>query len=233
MVGTPRELLERALPALDRAAGSKRATELSEADVIAALAETAGTPNAPLTLKHWPAIGPLDLVLDDEIGIELQWCISGDGLAGCAWDIAKLAAAIAEHRLSSGWIVGAAPSWHWETRRRGVELFRPHIYVNDDLVEDYEDWWRLWCNEVMSRPTHLPRSFALVETGELAGARIGRVPFTFRFARVEVRASTWNPYVCPHHWRDRLCLPRPWDPEGTGEIVTPRQSERLLAHWAS
>ncbi len=54
----------------------------------------------PLTLKHWPAIGPLDLVLDGEIGIELQWCISGDGLAGCAWDIAKLAAAIAEHRLS-------------------------------------------------------------------------------------------------------------------------------------
>ena len=229
----PGELLERALPALDRAASAKRATELSEADVLAALAQGAGTASVPLTLKHWPAIGPLDLVLDGDIGIELQWCISGDGLAGSAWDIAKLAATIAEHKLAAGWIIGAAPSWHWETRRRGVELYREQAYTSDDLVEDYEDWWRLWCNEVMSRPTHLPRSFAVVEAGELAGARIGRVPFTFRFARVELRASVWNPYVCPHHWRDRRCLPRPWDPEGTGEIVTPRDSERLLAQWSA
>lgn len=232
MQGSPRELLEHALPALDRAATDRRATALTEADLQAALAELGGIAAVPLTLKHWPAVGPIDVVLENDVGIELQWCISGDALAGCAWDIAKLAAAIAEHRLSAGWIIAAAPTWHWQTRRPGVELFREHAYMGEELVEDYEDWWRLWCNEVMSRPTHLPRSFALVEPGEIV-ARIGRVPFTFRFVRVMVRVSTWDPHVCPHHWRDRLCLPQPWDPDGTGEIVAPRESERLLAHWAS
>ena len=233
MQETPRNLLERAIPALDRTAAEKRATELTEADLQVALAQLGGTAAVPLTLKHWPATGPVDLVFEDGIGVELQWCISGDSLAGCAWDIAKLACAIAERKLSDGWIIAAAPTWHWQTRRPGVELFREHAYLGEELVEDYEDWWRLWCNEVMSRPTHMPRAFALLDAGELADVRIGRVPFTFRFARVAVRAGTWVPHVCPHHWRDRLCLPRPWDPDGTGEIVASRESERLLAHWSS
>ena len=232
MQGTPRELIEQALPVLDRAAGSKRATELTEADLQGVLADLGGAAEVSLSLKHWPAVGPTDVVLEDGTGIEIQWCISGDTLAGCAWDIAKLAAAIAEHKLNDGWIIAVAPTWHWQTRRPGVELFRECDYQCEELIEDYEDWWRLWCNEVMSRPTHLPRSFALADPGEIADARIGRVPFTIRYARVVARASTWTPYVCPHHWRDRRCLPRPWDPDGTGEIVAPRESERLLAHWS-
>lgn len=227
-------LLEGALPALEQAAAAKRATELTEADFQAALASVAGEPSVAMTLKHWPEIGPFDLVLDEFAGIELQWCISGDGLSGCAWDIAKLASAIAEHKLTYGWILAAAPSWHWQTRRPGVELFRERDYLAEDLVEDYEDWWRLWCNEVPSRPTHLPRAFALTDPGSFS-ARLGRVPFEFRFARVEVRGSTWSPYVCPHRWRDRLCLPRPWDPSGSGALVATRlrgiSSEDETSRW--
>ena len=233
MDGSPRELLERGLPALERAATEKRATELTEADLRAALATVAGEPAVEFTLRHWPQAGPIDLVVDHYVGFELQWCISGDGLSGCAWDIAKLATAIAEHKLSEGWVIAAAPSWHWLTRRPGVELFRPHIYVGVDLVEDYEDWWRLWCNEVTARPTHLPQSFALADPGSVS-ARIGRVPFEFRFVRVEVRGSTWVPHVCPHRWRDRLCLPRPWDPSGSGELAATRlrQPDRELSREA-
>jgi hypothetical protein len=217
--GSPRELLEAALPGLERIAEAKRATELDEHDLQEALEAVSGASSVALPLKHWPQVGPFDLVVNERVGLELQWCQSGDGLAGCAWDIAKLATAIAERKLSEGWLIAAAPAWHWDTRRPGVELFRVHTYVGDDLVEDYEDWWRLWCNEITTRPIHLPQSFALAEPGSLS-ARLGRVPFIFRFVRIDVLKPTWHAYVCPHRWRDRLCLPRPWDRDGSGGVVT-------------
>jgi hypothetical protein len=216
--GSPRELLEAALPALERVAETKRATSLDEHDLYDALAATAHASSVGIPLKHWPAADPIDLVLDEEVGVELQWCQSGDALAGCAWDIAKLATATAERKLSDGWIIAAAPAWHWDTRRPGVELFREHTYVGDELVEDYEDWFRLWCNELTTRPTHLPQSFSVSEPDSVS-TRLGRVPFIFRFARIKVLKPTWNAYVCPHRWRDRLCLPRPWDPDGSGGVA--------------
>jgi hypothetical protein len=215
--GSPRELLEAALPVLERAAEEKRATALEEHDLQEALEQASDSASSEIELKHCPEAGPVDLVLADETGVELQWCQSGDGLAALAWDIAKLATAIAERKLKDGWVVAAAPAWHWDTHRPGVELFREHTYNGDELVEDYEDWWRLWCNEVTTRPRHIPQSFAVTEPDSL-GARLGRVPFVFRWMRVRVLKPTWHAYVCPHRWRDRLCLPRPWDPDGSGGV---------------
>jgi hypothetical protein len=230
--GSPRELLEAALPELERAAQAKRVTALEEHDLQQALEATCGASSAAIPLKHWPQVAPLDLVIDARVGIELQWCQSGDGLAGCAWDIAKLATASAERKIAEAWLIAAAPAWHWDSRRPGVELLRrEHAYVGDELVEDYEDWWRLWCNEITSRPTHLPQSFAVTEPGSLS-ARIGRVPFIFRFARIEVRKPTWNPHLCPHRWRDRICLPRPWDLDGSGGVgAQPVASAQARRHY--
>jgi hypothetical protein len=217
VVGSPRELLEAALPLLDRLAEDKRATALEEHDLQEALEQAAGAGSAVIALKHWPEVGPFDVVIDDRIAIELQFCQSGDGLAGIAWDIAKLATARDERTIEAGGIIAAAPSWHWQSRRPGVELIAEHKYVGDELVEDYEGSWRLWCNEITTRPTHLPQSFAVTDPDSIA-TRLGRVPFVFRFARVEVLKPTWHAYVCPHRWRDRMCLPRPWDPDGSGGV---------------
>jgi hypothetical protein len=217
VVGTPRELLEATLAEFARQAEQKGATALGEHDLQLALETVSGAGSVELQLKHWPEVGPLDLLIDGTTGVELQFCQSGDALAGIAWDIAKLATARAERRIEDGWIIAGAPTWHWQTRRPGVELIRERVYVGDELVEDYEDWWRLWCNEVTTRPRHLPQSFA-VSTPDSVDARLGRVPFHFRFARVEVLRPTWRAHVCPHRWRDRMCLPRPWDPDGSGGV---------------
>ncbi len=217
MVGSPLELLEAAVPGLERAAQEKRATALGEHDLQEALEQAAGAASARIELKHWPEVGPFDLLIDGRIAVELQFCQSGDGLAAIAWDVAKLACARAERKIEDGWIIAAAPSWHWDTRRPGVELISQHTYDGDELIEDYEDHWRLWCNEITSRPKHLPQTFAITEPGTLS-ARLGRVPFVFRFARIEVLKPTWHPYVCPHRWRGRMCLPRPWDPDGSGGV---------------
>jgi hypothetical protein len=231
VAGSPRELLQSALPALERVASAKRATELEEHDLQEALEAASGGSSLELTLRHWPQVGPIDLVLD-HFAYELQWCQSGDVLAGCAWDIAKLATAIAERKVSEGWIIAAAPAWHWDTRRPGVQLFREQTYFAEELIEDYEDWWRLWCNEITTRPTHLPLSFAVSEPDKIS-VRLGRVPFELRFARVEVLKLSWNPYVCPHRWRDRPCLPRPWDPDGSGGLATGGVPEpgSALSRW--
>jgi hypothetical protein len=215
--GSPRELLEAALPELDRVAGEKGVSALDEHDLQQALASADNAAPGEIRLKHWPQASPIDLVID-EVGLELHLCQSGDGLATCAWDIAKLATVTAERKLADSWIIAGAPAWHWDTRRPGVELFREHTYVGDELVEAYETWWRLWCNELTTRPTHLPQSFAVSAPDSLA-TRLGRVPFIFRFARITVLKPTWNAYVCPHRWRDRFCLPRPWDPDGSGGVV--------------
>jgi hypothetical protein len=216
--GQPREALEAALPALERAASEKPVTTMVEHDFQVALEESTGASSVSIELKHWPEVGPLDLVLDGDIGLELQWCQRGDTLAGCAWDIAKLACAVGERKIAQGWIVAAAPTWHWRGHRPGVDLFKPRTYVGDDLVVEYESAWRLWCNNVPTRPTHLPFSFAVTDA-DVISARLSRVPFDIRFARVEVRKHTWQVHVCPHRWRDRYCLPRPWDPEGLGGLA--------------
>lgn len=232
MAGSPRELLENALPALERVAAEKRATALEEHDLQEALEAVSGAGSAELTLRHWPEVGPLDLLIGHD-AYELQWCQSGDVLAGCSWDIAKLATAIAERKITEGWIIAAAPTWHWQSRRPGVGLFREQTYFAEELIEDYEDWWRLWCNEVTSRPTHLPLSFAVTDPDSIS-VRLGRVPFEIRFACVEVLKLTWNPYVCPHRWRDRPCLPRAWDPDGLGRTAAGGVSDAggALSRWA-
>jgi hypothetical protein len=199
-------------------AEEKRATALVEQDLQEALESTTNAGSAQIELRHWPEVEPLDLLLDGDVAVELQWCQSGDDLAGCAWDIAKLACAVGERKVAEGWIVAGAPSWHWDTHRPGVELFTPRVYLGDDLVADYEDWWRLWCNEITTRPTHLPLSFAVADADQV-DARLGRVPFVLRIARVDVLKHTWNPYICPHRWHHRQCLPRPWDLDGTGGVA--------------
>jgi len=206
------------LPALERMASQKPATTLVEHDFQLALEEATGASSAAIALKHWPEAGPLDLVLDGDVAIELQWCQSGDTLANCSWDIAKLACAVGERKVADGWLVAAAPSWHWNGRRPGVGLFKPRVYAGDDLIAEFEGTWRLWCNNIQTRPTHLPESFAVTDPGSVT-TRLGRVPFEIRFARVEVVKHTWQVHVCPHRWQDRLCLPRPWDPDGFGGLV--------------
>jgi hypothetical protein len=216
--GSARDALEAALPALELAASEKPATTMVEQDLQHALEAATGASSADLDLRHWPEVGPLELVLDGNVALELQWCQSGDTLANCAWDIAKLACAVGERKVDQAWIVAAAPAWHWRGRRPGVGLFKPRAYLGDDLVAEYESFWRLWCNNFQARPTHLPLSFAVTEADSVS-AGLGRVPFVFRFARVEVTRHTWQVHVCPHRWRDRLCLPRPWDPAGLGGLA--------------
>jgi hypothetical protein len=77
VVGSPRELLEAAVPILERIAEDKRATALEEHDLQEALEQAAGAGSAVIALKHWPEVGPFDIVIDDRIAIELQFCQSG------------------------------------------------------------------------------------------------------------------------------------------------------------
>ncbi len=103
-----------------------------------------------VVLRHWPAVGAIDLVAEGGLAVELKWSKSGDGLSNSAWDIAKLATALAEGQLDYAWIVAGAPVAHWRSRAAGVELFRPDSYNGDALIRKYESWWRFWAKT--SRP---------------------------------------------------------------------------------
>ena len=95
-------------------------------------------------LEHWPAVGPIDLLDDHGLAVELKWAKSGDTLCNCAWDVAKLATALVEEQVQDAWIAAAAPIAHWHAHRPGTELFEPATYEGDALIRRYESWWRFW-----------------------------------------------------------------------------------------
>jgi hypothetical protein len=210
-------IIEACLPDLQAAAAERGGDALVERDFQRAIEAASGARSARITLDRWPAVGSVDVMLADRRALELKWCRSGDTLANCAWDIAKLGCSIAERRVAEGFIAAGAPRPHWASGADGVELFGDATYTDDELIRRYESWWRFWCKDVLTRPVELPRSLAVVDEGSTS-AELNGAPFEFRVARVEVVDSTWRTHVCPHRWQGELCRPRPWDPQGLGGL---------------
>ena len=179
-----------------------------ERDFQRAMEATRPASSLSVVLEHWPGVGPIDLVDERALGVELKWCRSGDALCNAAWDIAKLATALAEGAIGKAWIAAGAPVAHWISGAPGVELFELTRHDDDILIRHYESWWRFWCKEVATRPTHLPEGFAVSETVAVRVTLEGE-PFELRAARVEVTSTRWRAHVCPHVWRGETCRPRP------------------------
>jgi len=208
-------MLEASAAELERAAASKGWNRTVERDLQHAVESVSGARSAAIRLAHWPSVGPVDVMLPSRVALELKWCRSGDTLANCAWDIAKLGCAVAEGEVDEALVAAGAPAVHWESEALGVELFAPRVYRGDDLARRYESWWRFWCRDVAARPIDLPCSIALADAGSVSIDFDG-MPFVLRLARVEVIDRAWCVHVCPHRWRGERCPPRPWDPEGVG-----------------
>jgi hypothetical protein len=194
---------------------------LAERDLQSAVETVSGAGSSTIELEHWPSVGPVDLMLDGAIALELKWCQSGDTLVNCAWGIANLAGATAEGQVEAGFLVAGAPVRHWESNSRGVELLSPHTYVGDELVRRYSDWWRHWCDDVKTRPTELPTSFAVTAVDRVRCDLAGE-PYELRLAQVEVVDSVWRLHVCPHRQEGHRCRPRPGTPRAW---AGPRPSE--------
>jgi hypothetical protein len=188
-----------------------------ERDLQHAMEAATGARSAAVTLSAWPNVGRIDLQLPGRVGLELKWCRSGDTLANCAWDIAKLATALRENRLAQGMVVAGAPAAHWNAPHPGVELFEDDLFESEALVSRYASWWRFWCNDVSTRPIRLPAAIA-VSASERLQVDLGGTGYELRVAQVTVADSTWRQHVCPHRWRNERCRPRPWDPEGWGGV---------------
>lgn len=209
--------LEACSAELQQAATAKGWNGTVERDFQRAVESVSGARSAVVRLAHWPALGPVDVMLPGRVALELKWCKSGDTLINCAWDIAKLACAMAEGQADEGLVAAGAPALHWDTRASGVELFMACVYENDDLARGYEGWWRFWCKDVATRPVDLPRSIAVADEGSVT-TELDGMPFILRLARVEVIDPAWHVHVCPHRWRGERCPPRPWDPDGWGGL---------------
>lgn len=152
------------------------------------------------------------------IAVELKWCRAGDTLANCAWDVAKLACALAEDQVDAAMIVAGAPASHWASSGSGVELFDAHTYEGEELVRRYASWWRFWCKDVATRPIDLPHSISVAPAHSFLIELDGE-PFELRTACVHVTEGRWRRHVCPHRWRGELCPPRAWDPAGFGGLT--------------
>ena len=182
---------------------------LVERDFQRAMEQVRAVASRAVMLEHWPRVGAIDLL--DPHGrqaVELKWAKSGDTLCNSAWDVAKLATALVEERIADAWIAAGAPIAHWEAHAPGVELFAPAAYEGDALIGRYESWWRLWCKDVGTRPTHRPEGFSVSRTIAVPVTLDGE-PFELRAARVTVTDARWRAHVCPHAWRGERCRPRP------------------------
>lgn len=215
MVATVTAGLEAAGPHLGDVARAKGWKRTVERDLQNALEDATGAHSVRIELEHWPAVGPVDLMLSSRVAVELKWCKSGDTLANCAWDIAKLGCALMEGEVEDAYVVAGAPSAHWRGGRPGVELFAAQELRADDLVRRYESWWRFWCRDVATRPTALPSAVSVTPLDPVT-VELDAEPFDLRAARIAVRDARWQPHVCPHRWRGETCSPRPGEPGGVG-----------------
>ncbi len=86
-------MLEDSLPVLARALDGKRGTDVVEGDFKRAVEASAASTSS---LGYWPRMAPIDVMRADNVGLELKWCMSGDALCNCAWDVAKLACPLAD-----------------------------------------------------------------------------------------------------------------------------------------
>lgn len=207
--------LDACLPGLQVVAAKKGWATTTEPDFQRVLEQTSGNGSTGVRLAHWPSVGAVDVMLAGRVGVELKWCTSGDTLANCAWDVAKLGCAIVEEQVSAGFIAAGAPASHWAHGDGGTELFEDGVYENDDLVRRYERWWRHWCSDVMTRPIDVPRSIR-VERDSAIPVELDGEPFVLRSSRVEVLDPEWRPHTCPHRWLGERCRARPWDLDGLG-----------------
>lgn len=116
-----------------------------------------------LDLGGWRGVGSCDLaVLSDERDaltlLELKW---GQGtLYNCAWDAAKLAAALSEGAGCRAYLVAGAPDADWKSEQPGAELFESSQWSTAAFFKRYAREFAFWRGEVKTRPEILPATFS-------------------------------------------------------------------------
>lgn len=147
-----------------------------------------------VSLKEWPGVGRVDLLIRDPLGdpyicLELK-CGRGT-LYNCAWDLAKTGVIVARGLAHRAYLVAAAPETDWHIEQ-GRELFETGQRTGKSLIDDYRKYWEFWKTEVKTRPKAIPTAIetTLVSDELLA---IGGEPWILR--TVEVKAS-------PEDWLD-------------------------------
>jgi hypothetical protein len=201
------EALEASIPGLRQTASERGWRQLREREFQRALEAATGRRSAALVLQQWPRVGRVDLQLDRGTALELKWAIDDNTLCNCAWDVAKLGAAIAGRKLQRGYLVAGAPDTLWNTRQTGTELLDTAEYHDPLIVSRYERWWRFWCRDVKTQPLELPRVIATIDAGRVS-AVLEDEPFTLRLTEVLVPDPGWEVFHCPHAARGEACGPR-------------------------
>jgi hypothetical protein len=126
---------------------------------------TGGTVRRQASLKtpSWPGVGRVDLeVVEPHAGrrawMELKWA----SLHNCAWDLPKMALALAEGHCDRALLVVAVAND--EADQPGGEFLTPGTWdTGQDILLAHRKWWLYWKNEVKTRPLRLPASIATVD----------------------------------------------------------------------
>lgn len=179
--------------ALSGAAGQLDGSKgLREADLEKALeAELASRVDVsrqhPVKLDSWEGrLGPVDLSVQDESGltlIEAKW--GGGALWNCAWDVAKLATALAEGVADHGYLVAGASRAAWSEGVEGVELFDAGRWDADSLLSRFASRFAFWREDVANYPRQVARRWTVSE-GLRAAMEVSGEPWEIRSVEITV-----------------------------------------------
>jgi hypothetical protein len=149
----------------------------------------------PLDLEDWPSRAGVDVALtpvsaDGSRGapalLALAWIGGTRTLDECAWDVARLAAAVARGRAAAAFLVACAPTPGWGARRPGVELFeRGTLTVERLRAEPYRHHWLRAAQERRPQPARLPLAVVIQPFARLPMSLAGD-PWELRCVRISV-----------------------------------------------
>ncbi len=220
--------------ALNGSGSDLREKNLEEAleDVFAGIAQD--QPDPPLQLKRQHSVkldswfgrlGAADLSLrgDDALAlIEAKW--GGDSLGNCAWDVVKLATALAEGACTAGYLIAGAPASAWPAAE-GAELFTTRPWDADGLFARFGRRFAFWRKDVANYPLRVAAQWWTLEVGRPAVLSVGGDDWQLRVARIvldepELVEVDYQPRVrrrSPHP-------PLPTSADGEGPSSAPMES---------
>jgi len=176
----------------------------------------------PISLDGWEGrLGPLDLALKDERGaivaaVEIKSC-GRDNLSPCAWDVVKLAQALAEGAAARAFLVAAAPRQAWQEKVPGAELFDNRNFLLNTHLRRYEGWFDFWRRDVQNFPRRLPSRWETDPLWEEVFERGGN-PWDLRLAEILQTGAQMVVIYAPKGTGEEGDIP---DPEAENRLAGP------------
>ena len=147
-----------------------------------------------LKLESWHgSLGAADIAIEDASGpdlIEAKW--GSAALWNCAWDVAKLATAIAEGAARGGFLVAGASLADWEAGVEGSELFDTEPWSVEDLLHRYGRRFAFWRTDVENCPLKLADRWWVI-AHRSAPLQVAGEEYVIRLAEVLVEDAALLP----------------------------------------